>query len=234
MRPPPPSLWTFLAQVTGAGGPAFAPAVQGRRWRGLRALGRCGSVPPGAQAAMALCWSMASAWEAPSQARSCLWKPCPATHQPACGDGSRGGCTGQSPLGRGSKEMALSGQCGVVKPAAGTWGQASYPIKPVAQAACLPVTACPPGSSGQLGWAEGLLETCFCHQKVGLSLLCLHHQLVPCPQAVDKALPWSHDPGAPNPPIIGALAQANPVKTELGTQVTGSPGPPPWSRAPCV
>lgn len=57
VRPTPVSLWTFLAQVTGAGRPVFAPGEQVRRWQGLRTLGEVWKCHPRAQASMALCCS---------------------------------------------------------------------------------------------------------------------------------------------------------------------------------
>lgn len=138
----------------------MVPGVQGRRRPGLRALGRCGSVPWGPGHPGPCC---------PQPERGNLLprlgagsrEPCPTTRQPAWGGGSSGWPPGQSPLGRGSRdrpqwvprspwtvgeaEVALSSQL------QGT----SYPARPVALAACLPVAAWPPGGSAQPGWAEG-------------------------------------------------------------------------------
>lgn len=59
----------------------------------------------------------------------------------------------------------------------GAWGQASSPARLMALAACLPMDAWPPGSSGQLGWQRG---------PGPAPVTCLFR---PLPQVGDKLLP---------------------------------------------
>lgn len=147
---------------------------------------------------------------------------------------------GQSPLGKGPKEMCRSGCSGPPESEGGRggtlkswmqeiWGQASYPTK---GRPCKRVYPWLPGLLAAVGsWGgqrpQGQLEACIVLVTSSARSPFPKWEGNPCPGAMSQG-PKFH------PHVTGARAQANPAQTKLGTHVMGSPGPPPWSRARSV
>lgn len=160
--PHPVSLWTFLAQVTGAGGPVFAPGVPRRRWRGTEGPGEGSACPPGAPAAAAPRWSTFLVWAASSL---------PSAQHPVCRGGSSGRPTDRASPAEAQKRWALVGtqvpqRAGGVVVALSSWlqgtrSQASYPPRLVAPAVFTHGRL----ASRQQACAGGpeVAQTCTCH-----------------------------------------------------------------------
>lgn len=91
--------------------PCICPRCPGEKVARTEGPGRGVGVPPplhpGAQAPMAPCLPTVLAWETPSQAKGWGWEPCPPPSSLRA-EVEAEAAHGQSPLGRGSKEMGLS------------------------------------------------------------------------------------------------------------------------------